>query len=141
EESLSTLTALGDRSGRSDAMASLGRVAEARSDFTAARERYLESLALRRALRQRVAMPALLEDLAGLAAHDGQHTRAITLAGAAARLRETLGAPPSTADQNRVARWLEPTRTAIDAKSSVAWGMGQSMPLEQALAYALDDDA
>ena len=140
EESLSILTDLGDRSGRSDAMASLGHVAEAQSDVTSARQCYLESLTLRRDLGQRVALPALLEDLAGLAVHYGHHSRALTLAGAAARLRETLGAPPSAADRDRVTRWLEPMRVTLGAKSSVAWNTGQSMPLDQALAYALEDD-
>ena len=97
-------------------------------------------LALRRSLGQRVAMPALLEDIAGLAAHDGQHTRALTLVGAAAILRQTLGAPRSAVDQNRVGRWLESTRIVLGAKSSVAWDMGQPVPLDQALTYAVDDD-
>jgi len=139
EESLAILRELGDRSGRADAVASLGRVAEGRSDFASARRWYLESLSLRRDLGQRLAMPGLLEDLAGLAAFQHHQVRALTLAGAAARLRETLGAPQSPTERDRVARWLSPIQ-AHAATDNEFWSPGQPMTLEEVLEYALDDD-
>lgn len=124
--SLAILRELGDRSGRADAVASLGRVALAHGDLTSARLRYLESLDLRRELGQRLAMPAMLEDLAGLAAAQGWHGRALTLAGAAA-VRDTLGAPRSPADQEQVEHWFSATREALGGEAAAqAWAEGQA---------------
>lgn len=83
----------------------------------------------------------MLEDLAGLAAAQEQHGRALTLAGAAAALRHALGAPQSPADQEQVERWVGPAREALGAVASTAWAAGQVMTLEQAIAYAMANGA
>jgi len=142
EESLALLRDLGDRSGRADALASLGRVVLARRDFAAARACYMESLALRRDLGHRLAMPAMLEDLAGLSAARERHARALTLYGAAAALRDVLGAPRSSADRARIERWVGPAWAVLgDVAAAQAWAAGQAMTLEQAIVYAMADEA
>jgi predicted ATPase/class 3 adenylate cyclase/Tfp pilus assembly protein PilF len=141
DESLRILRDLGDRSGSADALASLGRVAQAQGDYTAARQCYVESLAIRRELGHRLAMPAAFEGLAGLVAAQEQYARALTLAGAAAAMRDALGAPPSPVEREQLEDWLGRARGAVgDQGAAEAWARGQAMTLEQALDYALSDN-
>jgi tetratricopeptide (TPR) repeat protein len=140
EESVVVLQHLGDRSGRAAAAASLGRLAWAQSDFAAARLCFLESLTLQRDLGQRVAMPQILEELAGLEAARGKLMRALTLASAAAMLRDTVGSPRTSDDQDRIEAWSTPIRQALGGKASDAQTAAEAMTLEQAIAYALADE-
>jgi tetratricopeptide (TPR) repeat protein len=136
EESLSILRDLGDRSGRADAVAALGRVAQAQGDFALARGYLLESLELRRDLEQRFAIPQILEDLAGLAASQGRPLRALTLAEAAASVRERLGSPRTSGEQERIEVW----HRASQLEAGEAPIAGRAMTLDEAIAYALGDD-
>jgi predicted ATPase/transcriptional regulator with XRE-family HTH domain len=140
EESLAILRDLGDRSGRTDALAALGRVAQAQGDFASARLCFVESLTLQRDLGQRVAMPQLLEDLAGLAAAQGRHVRALTLVDAAGPLRDGLGSPRTSEEEDRIEAWSGPIRHALGGKATVAPTEAKAMTLDQAIAYALADD-
>jgi non-specific serine/threonine protein kinase len=140
EESLAILRDLGDRSGRADALASLGRVALAQRDFATARAHFVECLALRRDLGHRLAMPAILEDLATLAIAEVNPGRALFLAGAAESLRHALGAPASPSDREHIAQWLDAAKTQLGkVEAEKAMAEGRSMPIDQAIVYALDE--
>jgi hypothetical protein len=103
---------------------------------------FVESLGLRRDLGHRLAMPMVLEDIAGLAAAEEMPVHALTLAGAAAALRDTLGAPHSAADREQIERWSGPARSVLGVVAAAeARAAGQAMTLEQVLAYAMAEDA
>jgi hypothetical protein len=81
----------------------------------------------------------VLEALARAAALEGRARRATRLAGAAAALRELIGAPLTAAEQRQVAASLEPVQAMLSAaERSAVWIEGWSLPTEQAVQYALD---
>ena len=60
------------------------------------------------------------------------------LAGAAAALRQVLGAPLPPVEQSQVEKSLEPARKALsNAAASTAWLEGWGMPVEKAVEDAL----
>ena len=98
-----------------------------------------ESLRLRPGVGGHWEIAACLEGLAAVAGGQGQAARAARLAGAAAALREELGAPVAPGDRS----WYEPAiahaRAALgDAGFTAAQSEGRAMTLEQAIAYALE---
>jgi hypothetical protein len=82
-----------------------------------------------------------LEHLAGLAAAQAQPERALRLAGAAAALRDAIGAPLPSAQQNELMGRLAAARGALRDDEAAAWASGQVMLPEEAVDYALAGDA
>jgi len=75
-----------------------------------------------------------------LAAAQGQPERALHLAGAAAALRETIGAPLPPTEQEEFERHLEMARQTLDEEAAAkALANGRAMTLEQAIEYALQE--
>ena len=91
-----------------------------------------------RELGDQTAIAYLIEDYSGVAAAESQPQRALELAGFAAALRESIGAPLPPSEQNRVDRMIAPAREALpEASATAAWETGRSMGLEQAIELAL----
>ena len=61
----------------------------------------------------------------------------MTLGGAAACLREAIGAPLPPEQQATVDGLLQPARDALGEAAGAAWAAGQAMTLEQAIEEAL----
>jgi hypothetical protein len=79
--------------------------------------------------------------LAGVAAAEGQPERAARLLGAAQALIENTDAVIGPAERIEVERDLSAVRTQVgEATFTSAWAEGRAMTLEQAIAYALEDD-
>jgi len=79
-----------------------------------------------------------LEGFALAAAHSGDARRAITLAGAAGALRNAIGARLTKAQQREVSAGLERARAALTpAERTSVWNDGWSMPMEEAMEYAI----
>jgi hypothetical protein len=114
--------------------------AQAQGDFASARLCLLESLTLRQDLEQRFAMPQILEDLAGIAAAQDRHVRALTLAGAASAFRDKLGSPRTSGELERIEEWSHTSRLVLGDKASKAQTAGTAMTPDEAVAYALADD-
>jgi hypothetical protein len=73
-----------------------------------------------------------------LAAAERQAVRALTLAGAAATLRQTLGVPLPPSERDRLDRALAAVRLGPDAQGAgAAWISGWSMSAAEAARYAL----
>ena len=139
EESLAILRQLGDQWGIANSLSSLGEVALAQGDYPAARDFLEESLAITQQLGDRVAIAYLLEYFGGLAAAQDEPERALRLAGAAAVLRETIGAPLPPTEQSALEHMLAPARQALgETATASAWAEGRMMPLERAIEYALE---
>ncbi|HEX5414123.1 MAG TPA: tetratricopeptide repeat protein [Chloroflexota bacterium] len=82
-----------------------------------------------------------LECLGGLAGAEERVYRAVTLWGAAARLREMLGEPLPPNLKTRLERRMGPVRDALFADAfRQSWLEGQAMTVERAVVYALGDD-
>jgi hypothetical protein len=75
-----------------------------------------------------------------LAALQSQPERALRLAGAASALRETIGAPHSSVEQEKLEQMLEPARRVLtDDEQETYRAQGREMSLDQAIEYALSD--
>jgi DNA-binding CsgD family transcriptional regulator len=78
-----------------------------------------------------------LEGLSGLASALAQHERAVRLAGASQALREAIGCPLPPTFQRMLEPWLAISRAALsEAAAAVAWKIGRTMPLDEAIQYA-----
>jgi predicted ATPase len=138
EESLTIRRELGDKQGIANSLGNLGEVARDQGDYTAARSLHEESLAICRELGDKLGIAYLLEGFVALAAAQGQPGRALRLAGAAAALREAIGAPLPPTYQAEFERHLETARQALgEEASATALAAGWAMTMEQAIEYAL----
>jgi len=117
----------------------IGHVALAQGDHERAAALYQEALTMQWELRERRDMAECLEALAAVAEEQGQVERAARLFGAAEALREEVGAPLPPADRARYERYVAAVRAGLDEETfESTWAQGREMPLEQAMAYALD---
>ena len=140
DESLTINRELGDRWSIANCLSSLGDVALSQKDYGAARTFLEESLAINEELSDRRAIAFLFEFFARLDAARNQPRRALRLAGAAAALRDAIGAPLSPAEQLRFHQTLDSACAALgDTEKSALLNEGKGMVLEQAVDYALKD--
>jgi predicted ATPase/class 3 adenylate cyclase len=118
----------------------LAELALSEGDPAAAHAGFAEALALARQAGDPDGLAAVLEGLAAVAAATAGHRRAVTLAGAAAALREQGGRPLPAADRPGYERWLAPASAALDEGArAAALAAGRALTPEQAVAYALED--
>jgi hypothetical protein len=139
ENSLAVFQELGDKFGSSRLLADLARVAQNRGDHSLARELYRESIQAGRAVQFRLVCALCLEGLAMLAADEGQPGRAARLYGAADGLREATGTPVEAADRAAHERAAAVSRAALGEEVfAAAWAEGRALPLDDAIALALE---
>jgi tetratricopeptide (TPR) repeat protein len=136
EESLALRRELGDKWGVANALENLGHIALQEGAHDQARSHYTEALELARELGEKRVIASLLEDFGALAAAHGQGRRGIVLAGAAAALREALGAPLPPSERTRLEKHLGPARESV-TDAAAAEREGRGMALEEAVAMAL----
>ena len=131
---------LGDRAGLALSLNTLADVVLDEGKFSEARPLLDESLTISRELGDQTAIAYLIEDYAGLAAAESKAEKALQLAGFAAALRESIGAPLPPSEQARVDRMLAPARESLSSESaSTAWDAGRSLALEGAIDLALSN--
>jgi predicted ATPase/DNA-binding winged helix-turn-helix (wHTH) protein len=99
---------------------------------------YKDALSIFHKTGHRRGMALLLQRLADCAVQSGQPDCALTLAGAAAALREHLGVSLSSAEQDKLDQTLEAARTQVSAtEQDHLLSKGRSMTIEQLVEYAL----
>lgn len=134
EQSLATFRELNDRWGIAGSLADLGNLVREQGDFAACDGLYRESLILFQNLGHKRGIARLLESFASSAAEQAQPERALKLAGVAAALRQTIGAPLTSLEQNRLEQSLLAARQKLTTTASkAAWLGGWVMPLEIAI--------
>jgi len=140
EEAVGLEREIGHRHYLATALHSLGNVTRDQGDYLVSRAQYEESLSILSELGDRWLLAHVLEDMGGLAALRGQPECALHLVGAAATLRETIGAPISPTYQDKLDRMLAPARQALgEAEATLAEAEGRAMQLEQAISCAFQD--
>jgi tetratricopeptide (TPR) repeat protein len=142
EEALALALAVGSRVGQAKSLANLADVAGDQGDRMAGRAFAAQSLALHRAIGDQSGIADSLRALAGATASLGDARRAALLFGAAAALRDALETPvPANAREEYAAR-VEGVRVALGNQAfDAAWAEGEALPLEEAVALALEDEA
>ena len=134
EQSLATFHQLDDLWGVAGALADLGNLAREQRDYREADSLCRESLGIFRKLEYKRGIARLLESFACSAAAQLEPERALRLAGAAAALRQSIGARTLAAEQARLDESLEVSRRALPtAASRTAWLEGWVMPVEKSI--------
>jgi tetratricopeptide (TPR) repeat protein len=119
------------------ALLNVSHVAIDQGQYPSARAALVESVSRWPELGNSATLARLLEASAHLAAATGRHGEALRLAGAAGRVRERAGRPPSAAERVALERWLRPAYAMLgDEVAAGAWQDGQAVPPEQALRFA-----
>jgi predicted ATPase/class 3 adenylate cyclase len=128
---------IGDRWEIANVLHTLANAIRDQGDYAASRSLYEESLTMLWELGERWRLASVLGDMGGLAALQGQPKRALRLSGAAAVLREAIGAPLPPAERDILEELLGPARQALgEAAATSAEAEGRAMSLEQAVEYA-----
>jgi predicted ATPase/class 3 adenylate cyclase len=141
QEALDLYRQLNIRGDIPAAIHNLGYVALAQGDPDHARELFIEALNLHRAQKNRLGISECLAGLAGVAGAERQPQRAARLFGASAALREAPGVPMWPAERADYDRNLALARAQLDdAAWQAAWEQGQTMTMEQAIAFAVEVD-
>jgi predicted ATPase/transcriptional regulator with XRE-family HTH domain len=140
KESLAIAQAIGSPSWPATIQNRLGEVAQAQGEYARAGALHRASLRVFRGLGQRRDALLCLEGLARVAEAQEHLRRSAVLYGAVAALREATGAQVPPLDRASYARSADRVRARLgQAAFAAAWDAGHAMPLDQAIAYALDD--
>ncbi len=138
EQGLAIFRELGDRWGIAGTLADLGSLARAEGNYSTARLLYRESILIFQELGHKRGIARLLECFACSAAIQLEPERSLRLAGAAAALRQNIGAPLTPAEQAKLEAGLHPTRQALTTSAGdTAWLEGRALPIEKAIEEAL----
>jgi non-specific serine/threonine protein kinase len=140
EESLRVLRKLGELPEVKVCSFYRGLLACDEGDYATAHVRFAETVEDAPLLQiYRYAVPWVLQGYAQLATREGQHARALRLAGAAAALHQSLGQSVGPASKAYFRRNQEPAWKALGKQEGkAAFDEGQAMTFEEALAYALE---
>jgi predicted ATPase len=142
QQSLAVFRELADPWGIAGSLADLGNLTRDQMDYAAAESHYRESIQIFQELGYKRGIARLLECFASSAAIQSKPERSLRLAGAAAALRQVLGAPLPPVEQAQVEKSLEPAREALtNSAASAAWLEGWAMPVEKAVEDALGPGA
>ena len=142
EESLTTVRDIGERLNEAVLLRSLGLVECAQGNLKAAERHLREALTICQEISDRVDAADAIEGLALVAVAMDVPRQAARIWGAAERLREELGSPMPPYEQAAYMRALAHARAALgDDAFNEAWREGREMRFEDAMNYALGDDA
>jgi len=137
EESLILARELGDTWIMGITITYLADVARDQNNHEQANTLYREGLALYQTMSDKVGIAGCLEGVAGASCMQGQMERAARLFGAAATLRNVIGAPLSPIGRTTYDHTVAATREALgEITFAAAWAAGQALPLEQAVVEA-----
>jgi hypothetical protein len=144
DESQAIFQAAGERRGVALAWAISALLAERRGDCAGAWAAYRQSIAELRILGGRADLVWVLDGLASLAVAQGQPERAARLGGAAAALARTVGlilSLPAPLLRRAQHQFAQARQVLGEAAFTAAWTAGEALPLEEALAEALQEPA
>jgi predicted ATPase/class 3 adenylate cyclase len=140
EESLEVRRQLGNKWGIGVSLGMLGWVAMRERDWERAIVRLGESLKVRQEIGDKGGSAWCLERLAGVAMAQSQLERAVRLFGAAAVLRSSIGSVIDPADEANYKKNISSLRANLGRKRfTEMWNEGRAMVIEQAVAYALEE--
>ena len=138
EQGLGIFRELSDRWGTAGTLADLGSLAREQGNYSVAHSLHAESMKLFQELDHKRGIARLLECSACSAAAQREAERSLRLAGAAAALREKIGAPLTRTEQAKLEASLQGARQALaDSVATKAWLEGWALPVEKAIEEVL----
>jgi predicted ATPase len=142
EQCLAMFRELGDRWGIAGTLADLGNLAREEKNFSTANSLYRESIRVFQELEHKRGIARLLECFACSAAAQHQAERSLRLAGAAAALRQNIGAPLTPTEQTKLEASLDSARQGLsNTADTTAWLEGWAMGVEKAIEEVLMPEA
>ena len=140
QRALATFQEVGDPWGCARSLADLGYIDCEQGNHSAARSAYREALEIFAGVGNQRGIARALEGFACLALALGDTKRALTLAAAAAHLRQLIGAPLPQAEQQKLDRTLLLAWKSLnETQGQQAWAEGSAMTLEDSIRYSLED--
>jgi predicted ATPase/serine/threonine protein kinase len=134
-DSLARMRQIGDRWGIARVLTDLAGVDLEAGEFTQADRSHREALRVFRDLGHQRGVARQLESLSWCAICQGRAEPAVTLASAAAVIRQRVGAQAKAAERERIAKTLEQARALITPEAYAnAWREGHTAPLDRILA-------
>jgi predicted ATPase len=134
QESLARYHEIDDRWGVARVLADLATIDLHAEDYEVADRSLMEALRAFRALGHQRGVARQLEALSRCAGKQSRHEAAVRLAGAAAAIRQHIGAPNKPLDREKVDLTLAQARAGLgDEAYSAAWKEGHSAPLDRIL--------
>jgi predicted ATPase/class 3 adenylate cyclase len=141
-ESLSLAESMGRKDLRRHGGVNQGWVSLGQGDHTEAAVLFKEGLVFFQEVGDQVNIAEVLEGFAGVAGAQGEGQKAARLYAAAETLRKTIGAPLLPGDRPRYERQLATARFLVNEEVwEAAWEEGRAMTLEEAVSYALEEEA
>jgi predicted ATPase/class 3 adenylate cyclase len=138
QEAFAIVSEIGDVFGMANVQGMMGRLAVDQGRFEEGRPHLLETLRLFQSLGDMSGIAFTLDDLATLEIGLGRLERAIVLSGAAENIRKNLGGAAPTALVTVPKARERATGVLADDVIEAAWSRGQSMSLDEALAFAFE---
>ena len=134
QESLARYREIDDRWGIARVLADLATVDLHAEDYEVADRSLMEALHAFRSLGHQRGVARQLEALSRCAGNQSRHEAAVRLAGAAATIRQRIGAPNKPLEREKVERTLAQARAGLgDEAYGTAWKEGHSAPLDRIL--------
>jgi len=138
EQGLEIFRQLGDRWGIAGTLADLGNLAMEQRDYPTMQSLYRQSIKIFQELDHKRGIARLLECFACSAAAQLEAERSLRLAGAAAALRQSIGAPLTPAEKAKLESTLDRVRQALtNATGAAPWLEGWAWPVEKAIEEVL----
>jgi predicted ATPase/class 3 adenylate cyclase len=142
EEATELYRKLGSKGGLQYALDNLGWAALMCGDYERAKSLHEESLTLCKAQGDKLVASESLEGLACAAGVEGEVERAARLFGAGEALRQTVGYQHTSRERALREPYLAVARSRMQEAAWVrAWAEGLAMTFDEAVSYALEDEA
>ncbi|MEM8858739.1 MAG: tetratricopeptide repeat protein [Chloroflexota bacterium] len=136
EEALVTFRESGFKWWIANTLNNLGNVKAIFDEPKSAAACYKESLEINSGLGEKWASAFLIEDISALLAQINEPQKALTLVGAAERIREDIESPLSPALKDKLDQKLAPAKEKLNEEVDVLISAGQAMTFEQAVDFA-----
>ncbi|HEV2462097.1 MAG TPA: tetratricopeptide repeat protein, partial [Ktedonobacterales bacterium] len=141
EEALMLARRAGELDAEVNTLCILGQIARQRGDLRTAFALHRQGLSLARTLRDPFRIANTLEYLVNVVGAAGRGEQAARLLGAAAELRETIGAPRPSVEQALNEQEVAGARAVLGEQAwAAAYAAGRALSLEKAIAEALGED-
>jgi tetratricopeptide (TPR) repeat protein len=140
ERAIATSGRRGDQWAVALTLVDLGDLFSDQGDHRAAHEKLSKALGLAREIGYHMGIARGLAAFARSAARRGQAERAMRLSGAAAAIRQLVGAPMTPEEEAQLTHDLEPVRQALGAAAPDVEKTGFKMTLEDAIEFALAEE-
>ena len=142
EESLAIKREIGNKRGMALSLDNLGDLAYRQGDYAKSRPLFEESLAIKREIGDNISIPSGLAGLGGVAAAIGEPQRGARLLGAAANLWEAMSIAPEVSTRQVYELGMTSVQAQLGEEAAgKAWSEGQALSIEEAVAYALEEDS